>query len=156
VTAKVEPNKKFQEFIERLIAIDRTQVFIGVLSSGKAQESHGLATQVDVATWNEFGVTIDGVEHVPERSFLRATIDLKHAEITKRAATELGKVFTGKQSVTDAYERIGAAAVGIVQDRIAAGIAPDNDPATIERKGSSTPLIDTGQLRGSITYEVRT
>lgn len=29
-----------------------------------------------------------------------------------------------------------------------------NSPATIKKKGSSKPLIDTGRLRGSITYEV--
>ena len=33
-------------------------------------------------------------------------------------------------------------------------LAP-NAPATIARKGSSTPLIDTGALLNSITYEVR-
>lgn len=33
-------------------------------------------------------------------------------------------------------------------------LAP-NAPSTIARKGSSTPLIDTGALLNSITYEVR-
>jgi len=33
-------------------------------------------------------------------------------------------------------------------------LAP-NAPATIARKGSSTPLIDTGALLNSITYEIR-
>ena len=35
-----------------------------------------------------------------------------------------------------------------------AGIAPPLKPATIARKGSSTPLINTGQLRSAITWRV--
>jgi hypothetical protein len=34
------------------------------------------------------------------------------------------------------------------------GIAP-NKPSTVERKGSSRPLIDTGALKRSTTYVVR-
>jgi hypothetical protein len=44
--------------------------------------------------------------------------------------------------------------VGVIKQRIANGIAPPNSPYTIARKGSSKPLIDTGQLRNSITYQV--
>jgi hypothetical protein len=32
---------------------------------------------------------------------------------------------------------------------------PPNAPATVERKGSDRPLIDTGELRKSITYVIR-
>lgn len=181
MSARVEKDPKFAAFLDRLKEAKGTSVFIGVLGSGKAQEIHkppvrkrkgesdsGHAkraaakggstraiTQVDIASWNEFGVTIGGVVHVPERSFLRGTIDRKHAEITKRAAKELPKAFAGKQSVAAAFERVGIATVGLIQDRIAEGIAPGNDAKTIERKGSSKPLIDSGQLRSSITYEVR-
>lgn len=157
MSTTVERDARFDAFIKRLQETKRTEVFIGLLGSGKAQAPHGdgTITQVDVGTWNEFGVEIDGVEHVPERSFLRATIDIKHKDITKRAATELQKAFLGKQSVGDAYERIGIAVVGMVQKRISDGIAPGNAEVTMQRKGSSTPLIDTGQLRSAVTYEVK-
>lgn len=32
---------------------------------------------------------------------------------------------------------------------------PPNAPSTIKQKGSSHPLIDTGFLRASISYEIR-
>jgi hypothetical protein len=38
---------------------------------------------------------------------------------------------------------------------INAGIEPGLNERTIERKGSSKPLIDTGRLKGSITHEIR-
>lgn len=177
MSATAEADPKFLAFLERLKSIDRTEVFIGVLSSGKAQMPHpepvrqkegesgaahkkrakavassstSAVTQVDVATWMEFGAG-----DVEERSFLRDTINIKHAEITSRANKEIGKVAAGKQTAAVAYDRIGADVVGMVQKRIADGIAPGNDPATIAKKGSSTPLIDSGQLRSAITHEVK-
>jgi hypothetical protein len=50
---------------------------------------------------------------------------------------------------------IGMRVVGDIQDRISDGIPPPNSPITIARKGSSKPLIDSGQLRQSISFEVR-
>ena len=38
--------------------------------------------------------------------------------------------------------------------KIASNIPPALAPETIERKGSSVALIDTGQLRSSITWQV--
>lgn len=153
-TTKVEADPKFKAFIKRLEESARTEVFVGVLGPNAAA-SHDAVTNVDVATWNEFGVEIDGEEHVPERSFLRATIDIKNAEITKRLGAELGKAYAGKQSTHNAFDRTGLAVVGMVQQRIADGIPPGNADATIEKKGSNKPLIDTGQLRSSISHQVK-
>lgn len=172
MTTRVERDAKFEQFVAKLKDLGRVEVFIGVLASGDAQKPHhppsrptsdggespvrlSVPTQVDVATWNEFGVTIDGEEHVPERSFLRATIDLRHPQITSQAAKEFREVIIGKRSVRDAYERLGAFTVGLIQERISRGIAPENADSTKDRKGSSTPLVDTGQLRSAITHEVR-
>jgi len=132
--------------------LSSTDVFVGILASGKANEAHagGAVTQLDVGTWMEFGT-----DHVPERSFLRETIAVKRNEIETRLAAEVRKVLTGKQGVDAAMEHVGQFVVGLCQARIKEGIGPELDQSTIDRKGSSTPLIDTGQLRSSITYEVR-
>lgn len=137
--------------------LSATEVFVGILASGKANEAHKdedgndtVATQQDVGTWMEFGTG-----HVPERSFLRETIAVKRNEIETRLAAEVRKVLTGKQGVDAAMEHVGQFVVGLCQARIKEGIGPELDQSTIDRKGSSTPLIDTGQLRSSITYEVR-
>jgi len=50
--------------------------------------------------------------------------------------------------------RFGLRYVGLIQQRISSGIAPPNSPVTVARKGSATPLIDTGQLRSSIRSKV--
>ena len=66
------------------------------------------------------------------------------------------RIIEGKLTREQALEQFGAWAAGQVQAFISAGrVVPPLDPTTIARKGSSIPLIDTGQLRQSITYEVR-
>ena len=46
------------------------------------------------------------------------------------------------------------ACAGYMQDNLTNGNWKPNAPLTIELKGSSHPLIDTGQMRQSITYVV--
>lgn len=54
----------------------------------------------------------------------------------------------------DILEKLGVIAVGKVQQYMQDLSSPENSPETIKRKGSSNPLVDTGQLIQSITYEV--
>lgn len=53
------------------------------------------------------------------------------------------------------WERAGMVGVNSVMEKFTDGSLAPNAPSTIARKGSSTPLIDTGALRQSITYVVR-
>jgi hypothetical protein len=46
-------------------------------------------------------------------------------------------------------------AVGDIQHEITVLRHPPNAPATIRAKGSSKPLIDTGEMRQSVTYQIR-
>ena len=115
-------------------------------------------TVVDLAVVHEFGAVIrtrTGKEIViPQRSFIRATID-EHAPKLQRTASALGQgVLIGKFLTGQALELLGQQGVGLIKQRIANGIPPRNADSTIARKGSSTPLVDTGQLRGSITHRV--
>jgi hypothetical protein len=65
-------------------------------------------------------------------------------------------VIAGKvPNVRVALDRLGAKFVGDIQRRIKAHIPPPLQQSTIDRKGSSTPLIDTGVLWSSITHEVK-
>lgn len=105
-------------------------------------------TIAGIATRNEFGID------VPERSFLRATVDANNDRYAGILATQLGAVVDGKQTAEGGLKILGAAAVRDVQVRIRGGIQPPNSPVTIAAKGSSVPLIDTGRLRQSIDWQV--
>jgi hypothetical protein len=134
--------------------LDSLEVAVGVLADDKGDAAHaGTAlTVLTLAEIHEFGAPAAGI---PQRSFLRATIDEHAEEIRALQQTLLGQVVGGRLSVEQALARLGAFVVGLIQARIAAGIAPPNAPETVARKGSATPLVDTGQLRASVTYVVR-
>lgn len=127
-------------------------VRVGVLDDAPKREGDGgtgSQSLLEVAAQHEFGAG-----RIPQRSFIRGTVEAKGAEIADLQVSLAGRVLKGKLDPDQALEQLGAKVVGMVQTRIAAGIAPALHPDTIEKKGSSTPLIDTGQLRSSITYRV--
>lgn len=135
-------------------------VSIGVQGAQGAANHQGTSlTVAQLATIHEFGKVIhhpklgrDTV--IPERSFLRATVDQYRDAIARRQVLLTQGYVLGKFDLSGAMELLGQYVVGLIKQRIANGIAPPNSPWTIARKGSSKPLIDTGQLRNSITYKV--
>lgn len=92
---------------------------------------------------------------MPERSFIRGTVDAKGRQITKIAKTLMQSVFKKQRTTKQALGLLGIFVQGLIRGRMSAGIPPPLKPATIKRKGSSKPLIDTGQLRSSIDLKVK-
>jgi hypothetical protein len=112
----------------------------------KSPSSRNL-TVLDIATWNEFGAG-----NVPQRSFLRAYFDEEAPKNSKLALSLMQSCINGKRTPGQVLNLLGVKFVGEIQRRMARGIPPPNAAVTIRRKHSSKPLIDTGQLRSSITY----
>lgn len=106
-------------------------------------------TVLEIATIHEFGLG-----HNPERSFIRAWFDEKKDEnelLMKKVAEQY---LAGKITREQGLDLLGVRFVGSIQKRIRDRIEPPLASSTEKRKGSSVPLIDTGQLRSSITFKV--
>lgn len=125
-------------------------VVVGVPAT--ADEYKDGANQVLVASVNEFG-SDDG--RIPERSFLRSTVDENAQEYSALLAKLVGRVVDGKATPNQALDRLGLTVERDVKRKIVDLKEPPNAERTIEQKKSSNPLIDTGQLRQSVTYEIR-
>lgn len=102
----------------------------------------------------ELGVTGPHVIDVPERSFLRVPLRQKSKEISKDFRILSARVINDEITVNSMLEQIGFKAVRYCQDAIKAGINPPNAASTIRQKGSAKPLIDSGELVGSITHVI--
>lgn len=127
------------------------EVLVGV--RGDAGESDDGTSLVLIAAVNEFG-SADG--HVPERSFLRSTIDEKKEKYLKLLTKATGDTIDkGRSAMRTALGRVGAIAVADVQRKIVTLRDPPNAPSTIAKKGSANPLVDTGRLGQSIDFEVK-
>jgi phage gpG-like protein len=104
-----------------------------------------------IAAIHEFGSPEHGI---PERSFLRTGVRRGLPKFHALNAVTLKKVVEGKMTFDQAREKLGVVAVGEVKREFTVGKFVPLKPATIKRKGSSRPLIDSGQLRQSITYQL--
>ena len=139
----------------RVAKLKGARVRVGILDDAPKQESSGAPpsklTVAEVAAIHEFGAP---EANIPQRSFVRATVDAKAAEIAALQHGQASAVFQGKTELGPALDRIGAKVASMMQATIAAGITPPLKPETVERKGSSKPLVNTGQLKSSITWKV--
>ena len=148
----IDRDHGYAALFRRLATEQRGRVVdVGVMGQEGAgiYEGTGL-TVADVASFHEFG------RGVPERSFIRAYVDENRAKIEDRLRVMAKRVISGQlRSFEEGLELIGLRIQAEIQARIRGGISPGLSDATIESKGSSTPLIDTGQLLSSITYELR-
>jgi phage gpG-like protein len=150
---KIEDRDRgFKALLKRLIKRKSPRVRVGIYGTkGNARYKGTGATVAEVAAVHEFGAPS---KNIPKRSFLRDTATIHEKQIRRNMALTTERVITGVESERTALLKFGEWFVGVVKKRIAAGIPPALKAETIRRKGSSKPLIDTGQLRNSITAEV--
>ena len=126
--------------------VDAKAVDFGFISGARYEDGQDVAA---VATWNEFGT-----QDIPERPFFRQAVEEVAATLQNEIAEALRQ--DNMNLDIESVNRIGERAVREVQESITQLADPPNAPATVRRKGSTNPLIDTGFMRGSVTYEVET
>lgn len=102
-----------------------------------------------VAAINEFGAPSRGI---PPRPFFRNMVASKSPEWPKAVGDLL------KANDYDAEKTLGHAGEDIkgqLQQSIVDTNAPPNAQSTIDAKGSSKPLVDTGHMLNSVDYSVK-
>lgn len=90
---------------------------------------------------------------IPERSFFRTTHDKEADRILKQTELALGAYIDGSMSLDKLLDTYGEQMATAVKKTIRDIETPPNHPFTIEQKGSSNPLVDTGALKDSIMWE---
>src|SRR3990172_5541962 len=110
--------RKLRQDLEKTSA--KRRVLVGIQSDDGGRDD-GL-NNAELAAVHEFG-RLDGT--IPERSFIRATID-ENAAKYKALAKLLSKgVINRKMTATQALEILGQKVVADIRARIRAGIKPD-------------------------------
>ena len=122
-----------------------------------------------VAAQNEYG---NPTKNIPARPFIRPAIAHNQKKWQDIGQRGLKAVLAKKSTVTAVLDMIGIAAVGDVQHSISLVYSPPLKRATIEARlarrthkgrltrnqaaGISKPLIDTGHMQATVSYEVET
>jgi hypothetical protein len=145
MTAKVIKDTGWSRKILELL--ERKDVTVGVHSKDAGRE--GGPNNAQIGTWHEFGIGN------PPRSFLRSTFDENLRNYQLFLSRSWGQALSrGSGDFATSLARVGLKIKNDVVNKINAGIKPGNEESTIARKGSSTPLVDTGQLKAAINFEV--
>jgi hypothetical protein len=144
-------DKGWREAIQSMAAAaQKPDAHVTVGWPASAGQHHSGMSIAEVAAQNEFGTS-----RIPQRSMLRATVEI-YAHKYQDALRKIGIGIThGRIDLKGGLDLLGVMIKGDVQKRIAAGIMPPNALSTIKRKGSRTPLIDTGQMRNALEHEVK-
>lgn len=131
--------------LEKIIKSLRSKTLkVGILSGTEGEI-------LMIATVHEFGYP---ELNIPERSFIRAYFEKNESKIYKEGEALLEQVILNLANPDVFWNSLGEYLVGEVQEYIRSMKSPGLKPQTIERKGSSGLLVDTGRLLGSIDYEI--
>jgi len=141
---------KHKDLNQMIKVLKKIQVKVGITADKNKPYENGLNT-ASVGVLHEFG---NEAMHIPQRSFIREPLKDNMSRIKKQFHKEAQQVILGKQSHKVASGRIGALGVSIILERFKSNNWKSNSPLTELLKGSNKPLINTGQLRQSISYEV--
>lgn len=122
--------------------------FVQAKSREKFLARDGRKGEIELLYWLTKSVKI------PERSFLRAGFDENVKEINKYSDILLKKVATGEMSEREYLDNIGQRLSSKIKTFARNLNSPANSRVTKENKGSSNPLVDTGQMIRGITWKV--
>lgn len=140
--------KRIRKLLTRAQA-SKARIQVGVLG-GEAGDKGGL-TNADVATFHEFGTST-----IPERSFIRSTIDNRRKEFLAFGSALAKRAIDGHITFDVTLEAMGLKVASAMRDTIRARIPPPLEDSTLLRKGEKkfVPLVDTGALLNSISHRV--
>ena len=131
---------------------------VGIMGQ-KNKRKKGQPTNAEIGFVNEFG-KLTGFPRIPARSFIRMPLMLHFYDklLGKKSLSEKEFEKAVKSGQADKFaEKVGLVAEETIQEAFATrgwGEWAPNAPYTQEKNGSDSPLIDTGQLRRSITSKV--
>ena len=154
---------KLPEVAKTLQALQGKEVKVGALRGDHAWlagiHEYGLNIKVTPkmrAFLHSQGLHLrDDTEYIkiPERSFLRTGHDENVDRVLEQTGRAISLVIAGRMSIDDLLDLYGEQMATAIKTYMRDLSSPANHPFTIEQKGSSNPLIDTGDLVESITWK---
>lgn len=142
------PGKASLEQIYNWVTATPDYVRVGLPDTPHPQAQLTIA---EIGAIHEFGAP---GANIPERPFLHPGIREGADQIARLSQVLLFQLQNGETTKNEALEQLGLLGVRLVQEKIRNGEFVPLSPRTIARKGSSQPLIDTGQMVQSVTFAI--
>lgn len=119
-------------------------VTVGVHESDNARGGDTM-TNAQIGAINHFG---------NDRTPARPWLDTGVASATPDIVDTITDGIEDGLEMDQILNRVGVVAVAGVQNYMDELDSPANAPSTIAKKGDNNPLIDTGELKQSVTYDI--
>ena len=143
---------RFEEAFSLAQIGDEFEVAIGFPEDTAARDT-GEINNPTLAAILEHG---SPANNLPARPFLESGLETGKDRLSRIMELGIRRTLDGdSDGIAWALESAGVEGASLVQRKMIQGPFAPNAPSTIKRKGSSRPLIDTGQLRQSVSYVVR-
>ena len=146
IKTSVSGQQEVKDAIRKAIEEFATEEYVTV----GIHEDAGMHEEGEITNATLGAILHFGNDNIPARPWLDTGVasgNKEYLAIIQQTAKKGG-------SLGDALEMVGLVAVGKVQQFMTELKTPPNAESTIEQKGSSNPLIDTGALRLSVTHKV--
>lgn len=154
----------FPEMKKRLQGINGKAVEVGVLKGKDAwlASIHEYGCDIEITDHMRAYLRGQGLYlksttthiHIPERSFLRTGFDVSRDDVMAKAQKVLLDVASGRTSARGCLQAVGLELSSKIRDYALSLDTPANHPFTIDQKGSSNPLADTGDMIGGISWRI--
>lgn len=135
----------FDKIIQQALKLDGKGVKVGIR---RGKGSHEGTDMLDIAVYNHFGTAT-----IPARPFVSDCAEKNAGQIQEAQKRLVYRVYQGGLSADGALAELGAWYVNVQKGHILHGGWTPNAPATVKRKGSNKPLVDTGQLVNTVDWE---
>jgi phage gpG-like protein len=165
VTVKVI-DRGWNQIKREVVDLDNSYVKVGVLSSAGTTRSPATITRArpsktgkgakaiamaHLAAIHEHGAPRS---NIPSRPFMKQAYDQNRQKLDSAKKRLLSAIYSLSMTAEQGLSKLGLLHVAQIQRQFVKGSFTPLKPATVKRKGSSKPLIDTGALRRSVDHEV--
>lgn len=160
----IKDDNNIPEALRRIDEMNHKKARVGYFGD---DYSGGKITTKGIARVHEFGVNIPVTDkmrkylsaaldihlkastthiHIPERSFLRNGMERGIDDVVAKAKEFVPQAILGNVDLEMLFQMLGLELKGKIQDYAIELSDPPNHPKTIAEKGSSNPLVDSGNM----------
>lgn len=125
-------------------------------AAGYPVGTQGTLAEGSTPIWKYMLFNEEGTASIPSRPFMRSAFDSNVDRYERMMVEGSAEIPKGSATLQAIMSRIAVEMHNDIKRSILSGSFDPNAPSTVERKGSSKPLVDTGAALSAVTFEVRT
>lgn len=141
-------DRGWDNLIKKLRSAGHSFTKVGLPSDGKPHGERSMDEMIDIGITHEFGYE---PRNIPMRSFMASTMDENREKVSELQAEAISSLALGV-TVRQALFKIGEEVKSMIGQKLLHGPFEALKQSTIDKKGHSIPLYETGQLRDDIQH----